>query len=82
MELLYILFLIVSIIAIILVVSIVVMFVYAGYRVLSGKVTPEELKYYEEQRDKRKEKKKKRSSIWGSNASYPKPIRKALGSWF
>ena len=70
-EFFFILFLIVSIAAIFFAVVFVVIFVYTGYRVLTGKVSLEEFKYHEEQVRKRKEKKTNGSIHW---LSYPSPL--------
>ena len=79
-ELFYILFLIVIVFAALFAVCLIVMFVYTGYRVLTGKVSPEEFKYHEEQVKKRKEekfKKAKGSTHW---LSYPSPLNN-WGLW-
>lgn len=77
MELFFILFLIVSIAVITLAVVFLVIFVYTGYCVLTGKISPEEFKYHEEQVRKRKEKKTNGSIHW---LSYPSPLNN-WGLW-
>lgn len=80
MELFHILFIEAVIFVIAFAIALVVMFVCAGYCVLSGKIPPEKLKYYEEQRKKRKEEKEKKKGGSVHWLSYPSPLNN-WGLW-